>query len=353
VYIVFLPAIALVAMIVPTFAQRPILGYSWIVLAAVGTGFLSFGLWVHHMYTTGLPSASLGFFSAASEAVAIPTGVQIFVFLATLLTGQVIFSVPMLFVAGALATFVIGGLTGVMVALVPFDWQAHDTYFVVAHLHYVLIGGMLFPLSAGIYYYWPIVSGRKLSDRLGRWAFWIMFTGFNLAFLPMHYSGLAGMARRVWTYPATLGVGTANLISSIGAFVFAAGFLVIVWDVLRPRGREPYADRNPWNAGTPEWLTEMPGENWGVRSIPRVASRYPLWQEEAVPSFRLPALLRVYRPPANMGAAAAMVARAGTRRPLDSPSSLPPLCREEALPSSRLPALLRVYRPPANMGAGG
>ena len=168
VYIVFLPAIALVAMIVPTFAQRPILGYSWIVLAAVGTGFLSFGLWVHHMYTTGLPSASLGFLSAASEAVAIPTGVQIFVFLATLLTGRVIFSVPMLFVAGALATFVIGGLTGVMVALVPFDWQAHDTYFVVAHLHYVLIGGMLFPLAAGIYYYWPVVSGRKLSDRLGR-----------------------------------------------------------------------------------------------------------------------------------------------------------------------------------------
>ena len=279
VYIVFLPAIALVAMIVPTFAQRPILGYSWIVLAAVGTGFLSFGLWVHHMYTTGLPSASLGFFSAASEAVAIPTGVQIFVFLATLLTGRVIFSVPMLFVAGALATFVIGGLTGVMVALVPFDWQAHDTYFVVAHLHYVLIGGMLFPLSAGIYYYWPIVSGRKLSDRLGRWAFWIMFTGFNLAFLPMHYSGLAGMARRVWTYPTELGVGTANLISSIGAFVFAAGFLIIVWDVLRPRGREPWADRNPWNAGTCEWLIEMPGENWGVRSVPIVTTRYPLWQQ--------------------------------------------------------------------------
>ena len=279
VYIVFLPAIALVAMIVPTFAQRPILGYSWIVLAAVGTGFISFGLWVHHMYTTGLPSISLGFFSAASEAVAIPTGVQIFVFLATLLTGRVIYSVPMLFVSGALATFVIGGLTGVMVALVPFDWQAHDTYFIVAHLHYVLIGGMLFPLAAGIYYYWPIVGSRRLSDKLGRVAFWLMFVGFNVAFLPMHYSGLAGMARRVWTYSEELGVGTANLVSSIGAFVFASGFLVIVWDVLRPRGNAPYAKRNPWNAGTLEWLTEMPGEDWGVRSVPIITSRYPLWEQ--------------------------------------------------------------------------
>ncbi|SFP84771.1 cytochrome c oxidase subunit I+III [Tranquillimonas alkanivorans] len=279
VYIVFLPAVALVAMIVPTFAQRPILGYSWIVLAAVGTGFISFGLWVHHMYTTGLPSISLGFFSAASEAVAIPTGVQIFVFLATLLTGRVIYSVPMLFVSGALAIFVIGGLTGVMVALVPFDWQAHDTYFVVGHLHCVLIGGMLFPLAAGIYYYWPIVGGRRLSDKLGRVAFWLMFAGFNLAFLPMHYSGLAGMARRVWTYSEELGVGMANFASSIGAFVFAAGFLVIVWDVLRPRGKEAHARRNPWNAGTLEWLTEMPGESWGVRSVPIVTTRYPLWEQ--------------------------------------------------------------------------
>ncbi|WP_024352390.1 cytochrome c oxidase subunit I [Aurantimonas coralicida] len=279
VYIVFLPAIALLAMIVPTFAQRPILGYSWIVLAAVGTGFISFGLWVHHMYTTGLPAISLGFFSAASEAVAIPTGVQIFVFLATCLTGRVIFSVPMLFASGALAIFVIGGLTGVMVALAPFDWQAHDTYFIVAHLHYVLIGGMLFPLVAGIYYFWPMVGGRKLSDRLGRLAFWLMFVGFNVAFFPMHFSGLAGMPRRVWTYPEALGLGLPNLISTVGAFVFAAGVLTVVWDVLRPRGKEPYAKRNPWNAGTLEWLANMPSENWGVRSVPLVSTRYPLWDQ--------------------------------------------------------------------------
>ena len=164
VYIIFLPAIALMAMIVPTFAQRPIVGYSWIVLAAVGTGFLSFGLWVHHMFATGLPQISLAFFSAASEAVAIPTGVQIFVFIATMLAGRVIFSMPMLFGAGGIAIFVIGGLTGVMVALVPFDWQAHDTYFVVAHLHYVLIGGMLFPLIAGLYYYYPLIDAPHAVD---------------------------------------------------------------------------------------------------------------------------------------------------------------------------------------------
>jgi cytochrome c oxidase subunit I+III len=280
VYIIFLPAIALVAMIVPTFAQRPIFGYTWIVLAAVGTGFLSFGLWVHHMYTTGLPAISLGFFSAASEAVVIPTGVQIFAFIATLLVGQVVFSVPMLFVTGALAIFVVGGLTGVMVALAPFDWQAHDTYFVVGHLHYVLIGGMLFPVVAGIYYFFPFVSGKKLSDRLGRIAFWPMFVGFNLGFLPMHLTGLRGMPRRVFTYPEGLGWDWLNLISTVGAFTFAAGFLIVVWDVLRPRGKQPYAERNPWNAGTLEWLTEMPGQPWGARTVPLIESRYPLWDQK-------------------------------------------------------------------------
>ncbi len=244
-------------------------------------------LWQHpfwifghpEVYIVFLPAISLGFFSAASELVAIPTGVQIFVFIATLLSGRVVRSVPMLFVSGALATFVIGGLTGVMVALAPFDWQAHDTYFVVAHLHYVLIGGMLFPLVAGIYYYWPMIAARKLSDRLGKVAFWLMFLGFNAAFLPMHWSGLMGMPRRVWTCSEALGVDAANLITSIGAFVFAAGVLTIVWDTLRPRGREPYARRNPWNAGTLEWLTEMPGEDWGVRSVPIITSRYPIWQQ--------------------------------------------------------------------------
>jgi cytochrome c oxidase subunit I+III len=231
------------------------------------------------MYATGLPAISIGFFSAASEAVVIPTGVQIFVFIATLLTGRVIFSTPLLFIAGALAIFLIGGLTGVMVALAPFDWQAHDTYFVVAHLHYVLIGGMLFPIVAGFYYYFPLVTGKKLSDRLGRTAFWLMFSGFNIAFLPMHLTGLRGMPRRVFTYPEGLGWDTLNMVSTVGAFIFAAGILVVLLDVMRPKRRQPYAERNPWNAGTLEWLCEMPGKPWGVRSIPLVTSRYPLWEQ--------------------------------------------------------------------------
>lgn len=279
VYIVFLPSIALVAMIVPTFARTPIVGYGWIVLAAVGTGFLSFGLWVHHMFTTGLPGISLALFSAASEAVAIPTGVQLFCFLATLLAGRVTRSVPILFVFAGLATFVLGGLTGVMVALVPFDFQAHDTYFVVGHLHYVLMGGTIFPIVAGFYYFFPLVNGKKLSETLGRIAFWLMFIGFNVTFFPMHLTGLLGLPRRVFTYPAHLGFDTLNLISTIGAFILAAGFVVFVWDVVRPKGKQPYALRNPWGAGTLEWLADMPDKPWGTRSIPEIDVRYPLWDQ--------------------------------------------------------------------------
>ncbi|MEZ6090320.1 MAG: cytochrome c oxidase subunit I [Pirellulaceae bacterium] len=280
VYIVFLPSIALVAMIVPTFARTPMVGYSWIVLAAVGTGFLSFGLWVHHMFTTGLPGISLGIFSAASEAVAIPTGVQLFCFIATLLVGRVTRSVSLLFVLAGLATFIIGGLTGVMIALAPFDYQAHDTYFIVGHLHYVLVGGTIFPIVAGIYYFHPMITGRQLSERLGTITFWLMLVGFNLGFFPMHIAGLLGMPRRVYTYPAELGLGDLNMISTVGAFLLAAGFLVLLWDLLRPKGKEPLAKRNVWNAGTLEWLAEVPDKPWGIRSIPIIKARYPLWDQE-------------------------------------------------------------------------
>ncbi|HET8819152.1 MAG TPA: cytochrome c oxidase subunit I [Xanthomonadaceae bacterium] len=279
VYIIFLPAIALVAMIVPTFARHPIVGYSWIVLAAVGTGFLSFGLWVHHMFTTGLPNISLAFFSAASQAVALPTGVQIFALLATALAGTVVRRVPMLFVLGALVIFVLGGLTGVMIALAPFDFQAHDTYFIVAHLHYVLIGGMVFPVIAGVYYFFPLIAGRQLSERLGRIAFWLMFTGFNIAFLPMHVSGLAGMPRRIATYRADTGLDLLNLVSTVGAFVLAAGFALVLVDAVRALLRREPVPANPWNAGTLEWLGGIPNHAWGVRSIPVVESRYPLWDQ--------------------------------------------------------------------------
>ena len=279
VYIIFLPSVALIAMIVPTFAQRAIVGYSWIVLAAVGTGFLSFGLWVHHMFTTGLPGISLGLFAAASQAVALPTGVQIFCFIATLAAGRVTNSVPMLYAFGSLVIFVLGGLTGVMVALVPFDFQAHDTFFVVAHFHYVLIGGALFPIIAGCYYFFPLINGKMLSDKLGTIAFWLAFTGFNIAFLPMHLTGLRGMPRRVFTYPSELGLDALNFTSTIGAFILAAGIIIVFWDLVRPKKHQPYAERNPWRAGTLEWTQEMPGKPWGIRSIPEIDSRYPLWDQ--------------------------------------------------------------------------
>ena len=279
VYIVFLPSIAIAAMIVPTVARRPIVGYSWIVLSAVGTGFLSFGLWVHHMFTTGLPQMSLGFFSAASEAVVIPTGIQLFAFIATLMVGRVRMTLPMLWIAGALAIFVAGGLTGVMLAIVPFNWQAHDTYFIVAHLHYTLFGGMVFPVIAGVYYFYPFFAKKLLSERLGRWSFWLIFTGFNVTFLPMHLTGLMGMPRRVFTYPESSGWGTLNLISTIGAFVVAAGFAVFVYDLLRPKSHQGQIPRNPWDAGTLEFSHDVPEEAWGVRSVPYITSRYPLWDQ--------------------------------------------------------------------------
>lgn len=279
VYIVFLPSIALVATIIPTFSRVHLVGYSWVVLSAVGTGFISFGLWVHHMFTTGLPGITLGIFSVASQAVAIPTGIQLFCFLATLIIGKVARSVSMMFCLGGIATFVIGGLTGVMVAIAPFDFQAHDTFFVVGHLHYVLIGGSVFPILGGIYYFAPMVTGKKLSERLGTISFWLTIIGFNVTFFPMHMSGLLGMPRRVFTYPAEMEVTTYNLISTIGAYILASGLGVLLYDIFRPKGKEPYSERNPWNAGTLEWSMKIPDRKWGIRSVPVITSRYPLWDQ--------------------------------------------------------------------------
>lgn len=280
VYIIFLPSIALLATIIPTFARRKLVGYTWVVLSAVGTGFLSFGLWVHHMFTTGLPGITLGIFSAASQAVAIPTGVQLFCFLATLLLGKYTKSVPMLFALGGLSSFVIGGLTGVMLAIAPFNFQAHDSYFVVGHLHYVLIGGSVFPILAGVYYYAPIVTGKMLSDKIGKIVFWLVFVGFNVTFFPMHLSGMLGMVRRVFTYSPEMGVGGLNLISTIGAYILGLGFMIFLFDLLRSRKNQPYAQRNPWNAGTLEWSMKIPDRQWGIRSVPQISTRYPLWEQE-------------------------------------------------------------------------
>jgi cytochrome c oxidase subunit I+III len=278
VYIIFLPAAGLVSMMIPTMARTPLVGYRLIVVALIATGFFSFGLWVHHMFTTGIPGLSLGFFSAASMAVAIPSGIQVFSWIATMAAGRrrIRFTTPTLFILGFLFIFTLGGLTGVMVAMVPFDFQVHDTYFVVAHFHYVLVGGMVFPLFATFYYWAPMVSRKLLSERLGKWAFWLMFIGFNVAFFPMHITGLAGMPRRVWTYPENLGWDLLNTISTVGAFTIAAGVLVFIIDLVLNFRPSNQGAGNPWDAGTLEWL---PSDVYSTRSIPHVTTRDPLWEQ--------------------------------------------------------------------------
>ncbi len=277
VYIIFLPAAGMVSMIVPAMSATPLVGYRLVVVALIATGFFSFGLWVHHMFTTGIPALSLSFFSAASMAVSLPSGIQVFSWIATIATGRLRWAPPSLFVLGFLFIFTLGGLTGVMVAMVPFDWQAHDTYFVVAHFHYVLVGGMVFPLFAAFYYWAPAFSRRPLSNRLGTAVFWLMFVGFNVAFFPMHLTGLMGMPRRVYTYPSVMGWDVLNMISTIGAFLFAAGVLLFVFDLIRNL-RPGIADTagNVWNSASLEWL---PNGTYGPRSIPIVTSADPLWDQ--------------------------------------------------------------------------
>ncbi|MFC3609644.1 cytochrome c oxidase subunit I [Stutzerimonas tarimensis] len=283
VYIIFLPGAGIVSTLLPVFCQRAIVGYRWIVLGVLTIGFLSFGLWVHHMFTVGIPQLALAFFSGASMLVAIPTGVQIFAWLATLWLGRPIFHVPMLWLVGFLVVFVGGGLTGVMVALVPFDWQVHDTHFVVAHMHYVLVGGMVFPLMAGLYYWLPHFSGRMPSVTLGRWGFWLVFIGFNTTFLIMHWTGLMGMPRRVYTYDEGLGWHLPNLISSIGSFIMAVGVATILLDILLHFRFGKPATKNPWNADTLEWATSLPPSAYNFVSLPDITHRHPLWHDPDLP----------------------------------------------------------------------
>lgn len=284
VYILFLPAAGIVSTLIPVFAQHPLVGYRWIVVGIILMGFLSFGLWVHHMFTVGIPQLALSFFSVASVLVAIPTGLQIFAWLATLWAGRVVFHLPMLWILGFIVIFVNGGLTGVMLALVPFDWQVHDTHFVVAHMHYVLVGGMLFPLVAGLYYWLPHVSGRMPSDTLGRWGFWLVFVGFNVTFLIMHLTGLLGMPRRIYTYEAAMGWGWLNLISSVGGFIMAIGVAAIILDIALHFRFGSRASRNPWNADTLEWAMPMPVPAYNFSSLPTVRTRHPMWEDRSLPA---------------------------------------------------------------------
>ncbi len=279
VYIIFLPAAGIVSTLVPVFARRPLVGYRWVVISMIATGFLSFGLWVHHMFTVGIPALAQAFFSAASMLVAIPTAVQLFAWVATLWAGRPVWRLPMLWIAGFLAIFVCGGLTGVMLALVPFNWQVHDTHFVVAHFHYVLIGGMLFPLIAALYHWLPLASGRMPSERLGRWGFWLTFIGFNGTFLVMHWTGLLGMPRRVYTYEAGLGWDWPNLVSSIFGYVMAFGIANVLIDLATHWRIGRRAGFNPWQAGTLEWACGMPPRVYNFASLPVVGGRYPLWEQ--------------------------------------------------------------------------
>jgi len=281
VYIMLLPAVGIVSQVVQTFARRPIVAYPAMVLAMIAIGFLSFGLWVHHMFTTGLSAVALGFFTAASLMVAVPSGVLVFGWIATLWLGRPVWTASLLFAMGFIAIFVLGGLTGVMLAVVPFNWQAHDSHFVVGHFHYTLIGGAVFPFFAGFYYWLPKITGRMLDERLGRWNFWTMFVFFNVTFFPMHVSGILGMPRRVYTYPTGVGWDAPNLVSSLGAFGFAAGvslFLVnLGWSVWRGRPAGP----DPWGGDTLEWSESSPPPEAQFPRLPVVDSRHPLWSRSA------------------------------------------------------------------------
>jgi cytochrome c oxidase subunit I len=278
VYVVVLPAMGIVSDVLPTFCRRPLVGYTVVALATVTTGILGFGVWVHHMFATGLAPLAVSFFSAASFAITIPSAIAVFAWIATIWHGRPVIRTPFLFMAGFVVLFVIGGVSGVATAAASFDQQLTDTYFVVAHIHYVLIGINLFPVVAGLYYWFPKMTGRLMDERLGRWNFWTMFIGFNLGFFPMHISGLLGMPRRIYTYPSGMGWDTSNMITTIGAFLFALGVLLLVINVVRSRVRGAPAGPNPWDGPTLEWATPSPPPPYNFLVIPTVASRHPLWE---------------------------------------------------------------------------
>ncbi len=283
VYILFVPAQGMISMIIPVFSRRPLAGYVWVVTSLVAIGFISFGVWVHHMFATGIPPLAMSFFSAVGFVITIPSGIQFFAWIATMWRGIVQLTTPMLFALGFMLIFLIGGITGVMVSVLPFDWQVTDSYFVVADFHYVLNGAVVFPIFGAIYFWMPKMTGRMLSERLGTISFWTMFVGFNLAFFPMHILGFLGMPRRIYTYHSGLGWDALNLLATIGAFVFAFGVLLtLVNFVWSKRHGEP-APADPWRADSLEWVTSSPPPDYNFAQIPIVESRHPLWDQDPLP----------------------------------------------------------------------
>ena len=279
VYAIVLPAMSMVSDGLPVFCRRPLVGHTAVALATVVTMIIGFGVWVHHMFATGLPNLSLSFFNAASFVIVIPSAVSVFAWLATIWTGRFVYTTASLFFASFIFLFVVGGVSGFLTGSVPVDWQVTDTYFVVGHIHYVLIGINLFPVVGALYFWFPKMTGRLLGERLGRWNFWTMFIGFNLGFFPMHISGLMGMPRRIYTYPEGLGWGTLNLITTIGSFIFAIGVLLLLVNVAISLRRGRIAGPNPWDASNLEWSTPSPPPPYNFVVIPTVASRHPLWED--------------------------------------------------------------------------
>jgi heme/copper-type cytochrome/quinol oxidase subunit 1 len=278
VYAIVLPAMGMVSDGLPVFCRRPVVGYSLLALSTVATMILGFGVWVHHMFATGLPGLGLSFFSGASIIITIPSAVAVFAWLATIWLGRPVVTTAFLYFSSMILLFVIGGVSGFMTASVPVDWQLTDTYFVVAHLHYVLIGINVFPVLGAVYFWFPKMTGRLLDERLGRWNFWITFIGFNLAFLPMHITGLLGMPRRVYTYADGMGWDTLNLITSVGSFVLAVGIVLFLVNMAKSLKSGAPAGANPWDAPTLEWSIPSPPPPYNFAVIPTVASRHPLWE---------------------------------------------------------------------------
>ncbi|MHB8598130.1 MAG: cytochrome c oxidase subunit I [Ktedonobacteraceae bacterium] len=280
VYILILPVFGMASEVLPVFSRKPIFGYTFIAWSGVAIGFLSFTVWAHHMFAVGLPPIAQAFFATSTTLIAIPTAVKIFNWLATITGGKIHFTVAMMFMLGFVGMFLIGGIDGVSLAVVPFDYQVTDSYYVVSHLHYVLFGGSVFGIFSGIYYWFPKMTGRLLNERLGQVQFWLMLVGANLTFFPMHILGLLGMPRRIYTYPANLGWNQLNLMQTIGAFIIASSVMVFLWNFIITLRSGEVAGNDPWDAFTLEWDTTSPPPSYNFPEVPVVRSRRPFYDKK-------------------------------------------------------------------------